>query len=509
MLRRIDNFLNKITMYRLVLYSLCFMAFGAVILAFFKILAFDPILFLIGIVFLTIICLITNKIFSVVFEAPTNVESAYITALILALIIDPLSKLNDFNTWMFFFWVAIWAMASKYIFAIGKKHLFNPVVVAVIITSFAIGEAASWWIGTLVMAPFVIIGGLLITRKIRRFDLVLSFFVASIVTIIVSKATGFLNAFDLSYKTIFYSPFLFLAFVMLTEPLTTPPRRVLRISYGALVGYLATTTQSFFGMSLTPEIGLLIGNLFSYIVSPKQKLILKLKDRIKVSENTYDFIFESKRRLNFRPGQYLEWTLDHDKPDSRGNRRYFTIASSPTEADIRMGIRFYPKGSSYKKELISLKRGDILVASQLAGEFVLPRNKKKKLVFIAGGIGITPFRSMIKYLIDTKQKRDIVLFYSNRTMADTTYVDLLNQASREIGLKVVCTLTDEKPMPGVWNGKLGMLNGMMIMENVPDFQDRYYYVSGTHGMVNAFDDTLQKMGIPKKHINTDFFPGFA
>ena len=410
MLRKIDNLLNKITMYRIVLYSLIFMVLGATVLSFFKILSFDPILFLIGIVFLLIVCLISNNIFAAVFNAPMNVESAYITALILALIIDPMTKLGDFNIWMFFFWVAVWSMASKYIFAIGKKHLFNPVAVAVVITSFAIGQPASWWVGTLAMAPFVIIGGLLITRKIQRFDLVFSFFVASILTILISRAISLFSVFDLSYKTIFYSPFLFLAFVMLTEPLTTPPKRISRISYGAIVGFLATTTQSFFGIFLTPEIGLLLGNFYSYIISPKQKLILKLKDRIKVSENTYDFIFESAKKLNFRPGQYLEWTLGHDKTDSRGNRRYFTIASSPTEQDIRMGIRFYPEGSSFKKELISLKRGDIVVASQLAGEFVLPKNKKKKLVFIAGGIGITPFRSMIKYLIDKKEKRDIVLF---------------------------------------------------------------------------------------------------
>ena len=161
MLRKIDNLLNKITMYRIVLYSLIFMVLGATVLSFFKILSFDPILFLIGIVFLLIVCLISNNIFAAVFNAPMNVESAYITALILALIIDPMTKLGDFNIWMFFFWVAVWSMASKYIFAIGKKHLFNPVAVAVVITSFAIGQPASWWVGTLAMAPFVIIGGLL------------------------------------------------------------------------------------------------------------------------------------------------------------------------------------------------------------------------------------------------------------------------------------------------------------------------------------------------------------
>jgi len=115
--------------------------------------------------------------------------------------------------------------------------------------------------------------------------------------------------------------------------------------------------------------------------------------------------------------------------DSRGNRRYFTIASSPTEKELRLGVKFYPNGSSFKKALASMNEADTIIASQLSGDFIMPSNKKKKLVFIAGGIGITPFRSMIKYLIDTKQKRDIVLIYSNRTKTDVIYKNIFDSAA--------------------------------------------------------------------------------
>ena len=137
-------------------------------------------------------------------------------------------------------------------------------------------------------------------------------------------------------------------------------------------------------------------------------------------------------KLKFKPGQYLEWTLPHEKIDNRGMRRYFTIASSPTEKDMIMGVKFYDKPSSYKQSLISLENQGIVVASQLAGDFTLPKDKNKKLIFIAGGIGVTPFRSMIKYLIDNNEKRDIVIFYSNKSFADIAYKEIFDEAAKKL-----------------------------------------------------------------------------
>jgi ferredoxin-NADP reductase len=182
-----------------------------------------------------------------------------------------------------------------------------------------------------------------------------------------------------------------------------------------------------------------------------------------------------------------------------------------------MGIRFYPKGSSFKKELISLKRGDILVASQLAGEFVLPRNKKKKLVFIAGGIGITPFRSMIKYLIDTDgannvsiaggnkvTKRDIILFYSNKRAEDVVYEEVFSEAATKLGIKTIYAITDRDSA-----GYTGPINVDMLTSEVPDYEEGYFYISGPHSMVVGFKETLERLGVRKSHIKIDYFPGFA
>ena len=236
--------------------------------------------------------------------------------------------------------------------------------------------------------------------------------------------------------------------------------------------------------------------------------MLKLKKVEEVGTGMYDFIFK-KPRLAFRPGQYLEWTLGHGNVDSRGNRRYFTIASSPTEPDLRLGVKFYEKPSSFKKKMLEMTLGEEIMAGQLAGDFVLPRDKKKKLVFIAGGIGITPFRSMVKYLSDHGEKRDVALFYSNRTTAEIAYRDIFDEASKTIGLKTIYAVTGAGETPPEKNGRKGHIDGALIRREVPDYRDRIFYISGTHAMVSAMETTLHNMGIPRRQIKTDFFPGFA
>src|SRR6202040_4040466 len=102
---------------------------------------------------------------------------------------------------------------------------------------------------------------------------------------------------------------------------------------------------------LTPELALLVGNVFSYLASPKAKYLLRLKARTQLAPDIYELRFTSDRRLRFRPGQYLEWTLGHSRPDSRGNRRYFTIASSEDEREVRIGVKCHPAASSFKRSL--------------------------------------------------------------------------------------------------------------------------------------------------------------
>src|SRR5689334_22242906 len=135
-MKLIDYLLNRITMYRLVLYVLIGYVGVAIILGFFHILRFSPFSIAYSALFLVAVCYITNKIFAKVFDVPANVESVHITALILSLIITPAQIFDDA---VFLGWAGVLAMASKYIVTYKMKHFFNPAAIAVVITSFAVG----------------------------------------------------------------------------------------------------------------------------------------------------------------------------------------------------------------------------------------------------------------------------------------------------------------------------------------------------------------------------------
>lgn len=483
-MKPLENFLNNITMYRLVLYVLIFYLVIAILFTFFGILPFSGMdLFYSSAVFI-MICWITNRIFAKLFNAPTNLESVYITALILSLIVTPINSLSGL---LYIIVIGVFAISSKYIIAFRKKHIFNPAAVALVLSFFIFKFGGSWWIGNQYMLAPILIGGLLIVKKIKRFSLVLSFFIIYLI-ILVGQSLLLGNGIQF-LPSLLDSSIFFFTFIMLTEPQTTPTTKINQIIFGGLIGVTC--------VFLSFEIALVLGNIFAYIVSPKGKLILKLKEKIKIAPDAYDFIFNLDKPFNYHAGQYMEWTNTQKAPDSRGSRRYFTLASSPTEGNLRIGVKTYPNGSSFKNTLVNMKIGDQIVASQLSGEFILPEDNTRKLVFIAGGIGITPFRSIIKYLLEKNEKRDIVLLYSNKTQSDIVYKNLFNEASNKIGIKVLFINTDT----------MGYIDEKLIREKVPDFKERIFYISGPHSMVDIFEKTLRFMGV--KSIKTDFFSGYA
>lgn len=505
MLSFIDDFLNRITMYRLVLYYLIVLLGVAFVLSLFGAVSFAPQALIVSILLILAVCWGVNIIFASVSGAATNVESVYITALILALIVPPTASFTASGA-AFLVFASAWAIASKYIFAIGKKHIFNPAAFGVVVSSIFIGASANWWVtGSLWLLPFVFLGGLLIVRKIRRFDTVFAFFIAVIAATLVTTApAGYLASFS---GTFLRSSIFFLAFVMLTEPLTMPPGRFARMTYGALVGILFAPNVNIAGFYFTPELALLLGNVFAYIMSPKGRFMLTLVEKKLLGTGIYEFAFASDRPFSFQPGQYLEWTLPHEHPDNRGNRRYFTIASSPTETETKLGVRFYEPSSSFKRALLAMEPGGMLSASHLAGTFVLPRDPLRKVAFIAGGIGVTPFRSMVQHLLDTKERRDAVLLYSNRTALEISYSDVFERARQELSMKTVYVLTNEpQPVPGAHQGPI---DAELIRAEIPDYRERTFYISGSHGMVESFRKTLREMGVPRWRIKIDFFPGFV
>ncbi len=502
-----DRWLNQVTMYRLLIYYLGSLLGIALIESALGNLGYPPI-DIVGTILVAVVgCLAVNALFASAFGAPTNSDSALITGLILALIVGPAHSMDEY---VFLGWAATLAMASKYIIARHHVHLFNPAAIALVITSFFAGESASWWIGTATMAPFVIVGGLFVVRKLRRGDLVLSFLWTTFFVALAWSAlegVGWQQGFR---QYVYASPAWFLAFVMLTEPVTLPPTRRLQVLYGMLAGALMVPQVHLFSFYFSPELALVVANACTIPFRSHEKRQLVLDRAVSIGPGLVDFIYRLSPPLAFQPGQYMEWTLDHPRADSRGKRRYFTLASSPTERSLRIGVKFDQEGSSFKREMADHRvRQTPITAALVAGDFTLPRDAERKLAFIAGGIGITPFRSMVKYLTDRREHRDVVMLYANSRVEEIVYRDVFDTAQHAFNFRPVYVLSDVSSSPRLWNGEVGRIDAAMIERQIPDYKERLFYVSGSPGLVQAVQGVLNELGVPHDHVKTDYFSGLA
>lgn len=502
MINWLDTFLDRVTMYRLLLYYLIGLELVAIGLAALGVLHFSVLDLTFSAIYLTAVCWVSNKVFGYVFNAPTNVESPYITALILALIISPTHSTQGL---IFLTAAGGLAIASKFLLAIRGRHIFNPAAIAVILTSYGAGDSASWWVGTASMLPFVLLGGILLVRRIRRTEMVLWFVGSALAATALYGLVGGQNPLTLIDKEILNSALFFAAFVMVTEPLTSPTTRANRALYSTLVGVIFPPQFNIAGFFSSPEIALAAGNIFAYVVGPRAKTFLHLTDRKVLNRNSLDFVFTPERAFSYQPGQYMEFTFQHPHTDSRGARRYFTLASSPTEPDVRVGIKFYDPGSSYKRELLGATKDTPIIAGQLGGDFTMPKDQNRTLVFIAGGIGITPFRSMIKYLVDTKQQRDITLIYSAHHSEDIAYRDVFDAAQAQLGVKTYYFVSDTHTKPPFYTARI---NGPLLKQLALD-ANSLFYISGPHDMVVDTEKALHGNGVPASRIKKDFFSGYA
>ena len=505
MINRIDQFLNAITMYRLVLYGLGILALTAILLGFFGVLPYHGVHMLGSAVLLVALCFFANILIARLYRITANTESSLITGLILFLILTPAARISEAGLLAL---GALIAMGSKYLLSFHGRHIFNPAAFAAVVLGLMGSPIVAWWVGSTVLLAVVLIIGLAVVRKVRRFEMFGVFFAASIAVMMVYAVRTQTMITDALVQSVTSWPLLFFGTIMLTEPLTTPPTRYLRIRYGLLVGVLFSAQFRIGPLFSTPEFALIAGNVFSFLVSMKRRVGLRLLERTKLAPGLYEFAFAPSPRVPFQPGQYLEWTLPHTHPDRRGIRRYFTIASSPTEEEIKLGVRIGANPSSFKKALVNLAPGATLSACHLAGDFTLPRNAQRKLLCIAGGIGVTPFRSMVQYLIDKGEKRDMILLYACASAIDFAYMDIFEKAREATGLRCIPIVTDPVPVGQDWKGRQGRIDEAILKEEAPDWQERLFYLSGPSRMVDMYKKLLRGMGVRRRNIVTDYFPGF-
>lgn len=220
------------------------------------------------------------------------------------------------------------------------------------------------------------------------------------------------------------------------------------------------------------------------------------------SNDITTFSFRPHAPLHYTAGQFVELTVKHEKPDSRGQKRWFTISSSPKNEFINITTRMADeKSSSFKKALWKLKPGDEVTISDPMGDFVMPKLNQTPLLFVAGGIGITPFMSMFEWIIDSGEERPIKLLHGVRTEEDIIFQDTINKS------KIHATIAVSEPS-SAWGGERGRLTAEMILGLEKPDDNTLIYVSGPEPMVEALEKDLKKAGIKSSQLVLDFFPNY-
>jgi ferredoxin-NADP reductase len=507
----IDKFLNQFTTYQVILYWLLALLALGIFFAGLGLVPVNPLAVLETTAGLVAVTLVANWAFSTLFHVTTNQESTVITALILALVLGPVAVEAEPVRFGIVLLGGVFAVASKYLLVWKRHHVFNPVALGIVLTGLIFHEYASWWVGQEVLLPAVLVGGLLLGRKTNRLRFLGVFTVLFAVFLLVWSLVQGLPPDQIVQNfsfTFLQSELAFFAFAMVTEPLTSPKRFVPQVLFLAVVALFSLPQLAVGSFNFSPELALVLANLVAFALGPRGRHTLVLKETRTVAADTLAFAFEKPRGLTFLPGQYLEMTLALEKSDSRGNRRYLSFASSPGEDEVLIAARFPDQPSAFKRRWKELQPGDTVLAAEISGDFVLPQDPREKLAFIAGGIGVTPFRSMVKALVEAGQPRDLVILDSHSLAEHRVFDEVFDEAQRVIGARVVPTLTRTQAIPADWSGERGPVDAALLARTFPDVRDRTYYVSGSPGFVDAVARALRSLKVSRFRIHTDFFPGY-
>ncbi len=214
------------------------------------------------------------------------------------------------------------------------------------------------------------------------------------------------------------------------------------------------------------------------------------------------FFFRPERSVAYTAGQYIQLTLPHINQDDRGSRRWFTLSSSPTQDLVSITTKSSgDASSSFKKALFKLVPGSELAMSDAMGDFVLPKLIQTPLLFVAGGIGITPCHSILGWLVATGEVRPIQLIYGVHTEDEIMFQNTFDKANQH------ATIIVSQPTPA-WGGERGRLSADLILGLGKPTEDTLVYISGPEPMVETLAKELQKAGLKKPQLVIDSFPNY-
>lgn len=218
-----------------------------------------------------------------------------------------------------------------------------------------------------------------------------------------------------------------------------------------------------------------------------------------VAEGTLALSLSKPGNFNFQPGQYVNLQIT----DSVGKSltHCLSLASAPHEQGIWLATRI--SDSDYKKRLNELAVGDEVKIVGPLGFFTLPTDESQKIVILTGGIGITPFLSMIRDAEKNSSSREIILFYANANKARAAFLEEL-QDVKLANYKLVAVMSDEES----WNGEKGRINADLLKKYLEDLNAVTYYIAGPPAMTTAMNDLLVNECVLESKIKIEEFPGY-
>lgn len=237
-------------------------------------------------------------------------------------------------------------------------------------------------------------------------------------------------------------------------------------------------------------------------------LKIKLKSREEIAAGTMAFHFEKPHGFAFIAGQAGDFTLPNPlENDAEGNKRSFSLASSPYEDDLYIATRM--RDTAFKRSLKKIPLGTELLLDAPWGELTLHSEAHIPAVFLAGGIGITAARSIILQATRDKLAQKIFLFFSNHTPEDTAFLEDLTKAQKENpNFTFIPTMTDMEKSAKPWHGETGKITKTMLSKFIPDLTRPIYYISGPPKMVTAMQKTLTDADIKPSNIRAEEFSGY-
>ena len=221
------------------------------------------------------------------------------------------------------------------------------------------------------------------------------------------------------------------------------------------------------------------------------------------------FHFDSLNiNLAYKPGQYIRMTLSIESPDERGASRFFSIASSPTNTStIKIVTKIGP--STFKQKLFNLKGGEKVSFRGPFGSFILEEESLLPQIMLTGGIGITPFISMVSYAVEKKLSIPITLFASFSTPQEIIMKTQFEEYEKiNSNFKYIPTVTHPEKTQVPWMGNVGRIDKQLLEKRIPNVKDCIYYIVGPEGMNRALRLLLSDLEVPEENIRLEDFTGY-